>query len=463
MKLFCTRYLCLFMGAALAAVFFILESVSEPRRLHTFAQISQRFRTMDANQDGSVTQRELDANGDGGVSQRELNRLLPHAAAFASIDADRSGNISMTELAKAHRSTIEGTANVHRTNYPLQPSARGQVGRAARGTVLLTGGLGFIGSHVLELLVRRGYSVVVFDNESTGHNHNKQARREMIADVKRVSDLSQVGSDCRFVIHLAAAISVAESMKHPEKYTDNNVKGSQNVVDWAAKNGIRRMVAASSAAVYGNPDMSALPIKETQPYAGLSPYADSKYKMELLMRKAYQEKGLNSTALRFFNVFGPRQDPKSEYTGVISVFLDRANAGKEIVINGDGTNTRDFVYVGDVARAIVTAMESEGEFDVFNVCTGMCSIHLIHPALPQHAPRPALEFRLPRPEASVQSHTYTVVAHIERCYVPLARRRRTRSSSHNPKQVYKACPEQTPAPQRIGVSARDFSDVVPRV
>ena len=243
-----------------------------------------------------------------------------------------------------------------------------QLAPGAKGAVLLTGGLGFIGSHVTEELLRRGYSVTIYDNESTGHNHNRRAREMVPMDIRCVNELEKVGK-CDYVIHLAAAISVAESMKLPAKYTDNNIHGSQNVIDWAVARGVTRMVAASSAAVYGNPKGKDLPIQETQPYGGLSPYADSKYKMEGLMRAA-GAKGLDATALRFFNVYGPRQDPKSEYTGVISVFLDRGNNGQEVTINGDGSNTRDFVYVGDVARAIVTAMEFSGAFDVFNVCTG---------------------------------------------------------------------------------------------
>eukprot|EP01047_Picozoa_sp_COSAG01_P044628 COSAG01_NODE_4051_length_5393_cov_16.152626_4_plen_329_part_00 len=248
-----------------------------------------------------------------------------------------------------------GAATAHGSHQRQQPPQQQRV--------LLTGGLGFIGSHVVELLLSRGYYVVVYDNGVTGHNHNPDIDRELMSDVRHVKELEAIGAGCcDFVIHLAAAISVAESMKLPEKYTDNNVHGSQNVIDWAVKHRVRRMVAASSAAVYGNPDASKLPIRESEPYAGLSPYADSKYKMEGLMRKAYEKQGLPCTALRFFNVFGPRQDPKSEYvlpcmqwphsfalmcydaarchltiyylfvnvcaggryTGVISIFLDRA-------------------------------------------------------------------------------------------------------------------------------------------
>jgi nucleoside-diphosphate-sugar epimerase len=200
-----------------------------------------------------------------------------------------------------------GAATAHDGSHQRQQPPQQQ-------RVLLTGGLGFIGSHVVELLLSRGYYVVVYDNGVTGHNHNPDTDRELMSDVRHVKELEAIGAGCcDFVIHLAAAISVAESMKLPEKYTDNNVHGSQNVIDWAVKHRVRRMVAASSAAVYGNPDASKLPIRESEPYAGLSPYADSKYKMEGLMRKAYDEQGLPCTALRFFNVFGPRQDPKSEY------------------------------------------------------------------------------------------------------------------------------------------------------
>ena len=275
--------------------------------------------------------------------------------------------------------------------------------RTANGgeSVLVTGGLGFIGSHVVELLLHRGFKVTILDDESNGHNHNGYAKELVPKDITVVGDLpkfpipgqaSKEEGYYTHVIHLAAAISVAESMKDGAKYERINYQGSQKVMEWIdgyninvssdsnTNMGIKKLVAASSAAIYGDPDPSLLPLQESTPYGGLSPYADTKYRMEGLMKNFVenQDKGqgsaiTNAIALRFFNVYGPRQDPKNPYSGVISLFLEAALLGKDITILGDGEMTRDFVYVKDVARAIVLALlkeEDEKYFGVFNVCTG---------------------------------------------------------------------------------------------
>lgn len=154
------------------------------------------------------------------------------------------------------------------------------------------------------------------------------------------------------------------------RYNRTNVEGSRLVLDFAHKHGVKMVVAASSAAVYG--DIPAkLPIDESNLYGGKSPYALTKWQMEELMAQFNADKGVRSIALRFFNVFGPRQDPSSPYSGVISKFMDMSAKNKDVTIFGDGAQTRDFVYVKDVARAIVTAMESgKPKFDAYNVCTG---------------------------------------------------------------------------------------------
>jgi len=292
-----------------------------------------------------------------------------------------------------------------------------------RESVLVTGGLGFIGSHVVDLLLHRGFDVTILDDESNGHNHNPSARELVPNDITVRGDLPPLptakdGHHYTHVIHLAAAISVAESMTDPEKYERVNFEGSQEVLRWIRDynrhvssrfsenpnedpppESIKKLVAASSAAIYGDPDPSLLPLEESAPYGGLSPYADTKFRMEKLMRQFVGDQNedasdnatspTSAVALRFFNVYGPRQDPKNPYSGVISLFLEMALGNKDITILGDGEMTRDFVYVKDVARAIVLALlqeeeadpkfrkmneadngEKDATFDVYNVCTG---------------------------------------------------------------------------------------------
>lgn len=171
---------------------------------------------------------------------------------------------------------------------------------------------------------------------------------------------------------MAAAISVEESTRLPEKYERINVEGSRKVLDWAVKNGVKRVVAASSGATYGIPLPANLPLQEDSATGGICAYATTKFKMEGLMSEFNRDFGLPSTALRFFNVYGPRQDPHSSYSGVVSWFMEQAKINGTLKVSGEGDQYRDFVYVKDVARAIRTAMLlNDKEFDVFNVCTGV--------------------------------------------------------------------------------------------
>jgi UDP-glucose 4-epimerase len=235
-------------------------------------------------------------------------------------------------------------------------------------SVLVTGGAGFIGSHVIEELNALGFKTIILDDRSNGHNSNPKAK-DYKGDITSVDDLSKIETPPDYVVHLAAKISVADSMSRPKVYEEVNVAGSENVFNYCIKNKVRRVVSASSAAIYG--EKAPLPIKEESGYGGLSPYASSKFDMELIQKKLGESGQLNSVALRFFNVYGPRQDPKSPYTGVISIFMDRAARNQKITINGDGGQTRDFISVKDIARAIIAAMVTERQgFDVFNVCTG---------------------------------------------------------------------------------------------
>jgi len=232
--------------------------------------------------------------------------------------------------------------------------------------VLLTGGLGFIGSNLVDELLLQGYKVVVFDDKSTGHHYNNNAIT-IIGDISVNGSLDSITHEVHYIVHFAAAISVTESMKDPAKYERINVLGSHNVLEWAVKRKVKKVISASSAAVYGAP--KELPLSETSAVAPISPYAETKLNMEILQKKLFERHGTTCICLRFFNVYGPRQSPKSSYSGVISKFIEQAVEGKEIVIYGDGLNTRDFVFVKDVAAANIMAIKHGEGFRVYNVGT----------------------------------------------------------------------------------------------
>ncbi|RLN94284.1 hypothetical protein BBJ28_00007672 [Nothophytophthora sp. Chile5] len=266
-------------------------------------------------------------------------------------------------------------------------------------TVLVTGGLGFIGSHVVEDLLANNFEVcaracfggwdrvgsalfgdvsathvVIYDDMSNGKNFNRGTAAVLVKDITVVNDFAFIVHKIDYIIHLAAAISVEESTRLPEKYERINVEGSRKVLDWAVKNGVKRVVAASSGATYGTPLPENLPLREESATGGICAYATTKFKMEHLMKQFNDDYGLPSTALRFFNVYGPRQDPHSSYSGVVSWFMEQAKINGTLKVTGDGEQYRDFVYVKDVARALRTAMLlKDNEFDVFNVCTGVKS------------------------------------------------------------------------------------------
>ncbi|KAL0216044.1 hypothetical protein P9112_008228 [Eukaryota sp. TZLM1-RC] len=234
--------------------------------------------------------------------------------------------------------------------------------------VLVTGGLGFIGSCVVRLLAANDHNVVVFDDQSSGNNFYSHPLVEtIIGDITRPEDLSSLPSDISHVIHLAAAISVSESMTNPEKYEFINVQGSRNVLQWALDNKIEKVASASSAAVYG--DIQTLPIKEEYNTAPISPYAETKLNMEFL-HKEFHQKGLNCSCFRFFNVYGPRQHPSNPYSGVISKFFDFVSKNEPVKIFGDGEQSRDFVFVEDLSYALFLYITSSLEsFNVFNIGT----------------------------------------------------------------------------------------------
>ncbi len=219
---------------------------------------------------------------------------------------------------------------------------------------IVTGGAGFIGSHVAARL-REHFDVVVFDNLSTGHRNNLEGLgvRLVEGDIGDKELLRRVCDGAAAILHLAAKISVAESMQDPAAAVVTNTIGTLNVLDAARHCGVPKVVLSSSAAIYGdNPES---PKRESMLPKPKSPYAVSKLDGECYLRMYREEHGLQAVSLRYFNVFGPRQDPNSPYAAAIPSFVKRAIAGEDIVIFGDGKQTRDFVYVDDVARANVLA------------------------------------------------------------------------------------------------------------
>lgn len=234
--------------------------------------------------------------------------------------------------------------------------------------VLITGGAGFIGSHTADLLMSQNIPVRVLDNLSSGKRENLPPSHPMlefiegdITDSSVVNDAMKEVSHC---INLAAQVSVVASLEDPEFSAMQNIIGFVNVLAAAQRYKLEKIVYASSAAVYGEP--SEIPLPESATKKQLSPYGLEKQVNEEYADLYQRIYGLNSIGLRFFNVFGPRQDPKSPYAGVIALFVDRISRGEPLTVFGDGSQTRDFVYVGDVARANVAALKSPA--------TGACNI-----------------------------------------------------------------------------------------
>ena len=232
---------------------------------------------------------------------------------------------------------------------------------------LITGGTGFVGSHLVEELIKRGDSVTILDDLHSGKMTNLEKIKDKINFIKGdIRDHILLKDICREkdgIFHLAARASVQESFIKPEEYQDINVKGTENVFTQAKEYGIK-VVYASSSSVYGDP--IELPIKEKSSMNPINPYAQTKVDKEKLAEK-FAESGLKVIGMRYFNIFGERQS--KEYAGVVNVFLERIQNKLPPKINGDGLQARDFVFVGDVVRANIMAMESNIDHAFFNVGT----------------------------------------------------------------------------------------------
>lgn len=238
---------------------------------------------------------------------------------------------------------------------------------------LVTGGAGFIGSHIVDELVRLGESVRVLDNLSTGKRENLGNIIERIEFIEGdICDLETVRTAVRgvdYVLHQAALPSVPRSIVDPMTSHDVNATGTLNVLIAARDSQVRRVVYASSSSVYGN--NPTLPKHEEMPTNPLSPYAVSKLAGENYCRVFYQVYGLPTVVLRYFNVFGPRQDPTSQYSAVIPKFITMLLRGEQPTIYGDGTQSRDFTFVTNVVYANLLACEcKEANGQVFNIACG---------------------------------------------------------------------------------------------
>lgn len=226
--------------------------------------------------------------------------------------------------------------------------------------VLITGGAGFIGSHLADALLAKGHAVRILDDLSTGKRSNlalNNPRIELIVgDVADATLVSRAAEGCKAVVHLAAVASVQASVDDPVRTHQSNFIGTLNVCEAMRQAGIKRVVFASSAAVYGN-NGEGQAISEDIAKAPLTPYASDKLASEYYLEFYARQHGLEPAIFRFFNIFGPRQDPSSPYSGVISIFAERAQKGLPIAVFGNGEQTRDFFYVGDVVKLLMQALE----------------------------------------------------------------------------------------------------------
>ncbi len=227
--------------------------------------------------------------------------------------------------------------------------------------ILVTGGGGFIGSHLVDLLLKRDHLITVLDNFSTGKYSNLPQSHPHLqiieGDIRDATTVFEVTEGCDAIVHLAAVASVQASVDDPVGTHAVNLVGTVNLLEAAKLHAIKRFVFASSAAIYGNTEI--LPVSETTPLSPLTPYAVDKLASEYYIDFYRRQYGLSPVVFRFFNIFGPRQDPSSPYSGVISIFMQRAINDLLMTVFGDGKQSRDFVYVADLVQLLVAAVETQ--------------------------------------------------------------------------------------------------------
>lgn len=263
----------------------------------------------------------------------------------------------------------------------------------AHTRVLVTGGAGFIGSHLVEALARLGAVVVVLDDLSGGTRSNLDTagRVEFVHDsILNLDTLAACARGCHYVFHQAALGSVARSVEHPRLYHEVNVTGTLNVLEVARSAGVRRVIFAASSSAYGG---HVLPWVESMPPRPRSPYAATKVAGEALLRAYSAAYGLETVSLRYFNIFGPRQNANSAYAAVMAAFAKAVLAGEAPVIFGDGDQSRDFTFVQNAVHANLLAARSPAPLcgDVFNVgCGGRVSVNCLAELITEMLHRPEI-------------------------------------------------------------------------
>ncbi len=271
---------------------------------------------------------------------------------------------------------------------------------------LVTGGAGFIGSHIAETLLKQGETVRIFDNFSTGKRENVEVLTRKFdstqleifeGDVRDASHVGQAVRGIEIIFHEAAFVSVPQSMDEPQECFDVNLTGTSQLFDAARRAGVRRAVVASSAAVYG--ESKTLPLVEETPLMPKSPYAVSKRVNEMYAELFTNSFNFEVVALRYFNVYGPRQRPDSMYAAAVPIFVRRLLDGKPITIYGDGGQTRDLINVRDIVRANLVASEHPNAAGkIFNICTGVETrlLDLLEVLYDLFPDAPKAEFAAPR-------------------------------------------------------------------
>jgi UDP-glucose 4-epimerase len=240
-----------------------------------------------------------------------------------------------------------------------------------RKKIVITGGAGFIGSHMAEYWVKRDANVHIVDDLRTGFLKNIQKIDKVVFHKGSITDrklLEEVVEGTDYIFNFAALVSVPESIIKPKECNEINVVGILNILEEAKKSGIKKVVHSSSAAVYG--DNPILPKNVSMKPEPKSPYGITKLDGEYYSQLYFENYGLPTISLRYFNVFGPRQDPKSQYAAAIPIFINKALRNEPIIIYGDGNQTRDFIFVEDVVRANVLAAEQKNISGVFNIANG---------------------------------------------------------------------------------------------